>query len=58
MSYGQCETCEYYKKSEIISLEGECTDPSKIIYAGGSAQNTNPATFDFSTCDNYKKSDD
>jgi len=54
MSDPKCETCKHYHRSPIVKREGECTEPSKIIYVRDSAQNEAPHVFDFSSCRNHE----
>lgn len=54
MSDPKCETCKHYHGSPIVKNEGECTDPSKIIYVRDREQNTAPHVFDFSSCMNHE----
>ena len=35
MSGPYCKTCDYFSPSALNDFNGECGDPSKIIYVGG-----------------------
>lgn len=53
MSTDKCKTCKHYQPYPIVKMEGQCTDPSKIISVKGSAINEGPSVFDFSSCQNH-----
>ena len=49
-----CETCTYYSPMPLNS-GGECTDPAKVIYAGGGDRvNSEPNVWPRYECLNHK----
>ena len=55
MSNPKCGTCKHYNALPIRQTEGECTDPSKIIYVHGRPINDLPTTFEWADCYNHKQ---
>lgn len=58
MSDSKCISCIYYRKFPLVKLEGECTDPTKIIFVSAGPINAAPQVFDFSFCGNHKDNKD
>jgi len=52
MSGPYCESCEYFRKTPF-GVSGECSDPSKIIYAGDRV-NSEPEVWPRYECSNHK----
>lgn len=51
MSGPYCETCKFFRSLPLGG--GECTDPSKIIYASGMPLNGAPGTAPLFECSNH-----
>lgn len=56
MSGPYCETCRHFYRPALTPPEqGECRDPSKIIYSqAGNPVNSAPETWARFTCDNHE----
>jgi len=37
MAGPHCESCKHYQAHPIVNNTGDCTDPTKILYAGSGA---------------------
>lgn len=55
MSGPYCETCDYFAQMPLSDGdEGECKDPSKIIYVGGGDRlSSEPVVYTKCECSNH-----